>query len=94
MGLDASDLTRIVGGGILDSGMGKRIKNEMERYSQFTPILCLILTDAKERTFGAQRMCYLSRMDGWFDLHDSGKTEPLARKLIPKLGTDAFFELF
>jgi hypothetical protein len=66
----------------------------MERYSQFTPVLRLILRDAKERIFSVQRMCYLGRIDGWLDIHTSGKIEPLARKLIPKLGTDAFFELF
>jgi len=94
VGLDASDLARIVGQAIRDSGMRERIDNEMDRYSQFTPVLRLILRDADERIFSAQRMCYRSWVDGWLDLHDSGKIEPLARRLIPRLGTDAFFELF
>ena len=74
--------------------MRERIDNEMDHYSQFTPILRLILGDADKRIFSAQRMCYRSWVDGWLDLHDSGKIEPLARRLIPRLGTDAFFELF
>ncbi len=94
VGLDASDLTRIVGRGIIEPGMRERIDNEMDHYSQFTPILRLILEDADKRIFSAQRMCYRSWVDGWLDLHDSGKIEPLARNLIPTLGTDAFFELF
>ena len=94
VGLDASDLIRIVGKSALDPGMRERIDNEMERHSQFTPILGLILDDAGERIFNAQRMCYRSWVDGWLDLRDSGKIEPLARRLIPTLGTDAFFELF
>jgi len=94
VGLDASDLTRIVGIGIFDPGMRERIDTEMERYSQFTPILRLIIRDTDARIFSAQRMCYRSWVDGWLDLHDSGKIAPLARRLIPTLGTDAFFELF
>jgi hypothetical protein len=94
VGLDANDLIRIVGSDALDPGVRERIDNEMERHSQFTPILRLILDDAGERIFSAQRMCYRSWVDGWLDLHDSEKIEPLARRLIPTLGTDAFFELF
>ena len=94
VGLDANDLIRIVGSDALDLGMRERIDNEMERHRQFTPILRLILDDAGERIFNAQRMCYRSGVDGWLDLHDSGKIEPLARRLIPALGTDAFFVLF
>ena len=94
VGLDASDLTRIAGIGILDPEMRERIDNEMDRYSQFTPVLRLIIRDTDARIFSAQRMCHRSWVDGWLDLRDSGKIEPLARRLIPTLGTDAFFELF
>jgi hypothetical protein len=94
VGLDANDLIRIVGSDALDPGMRERIDNEMERYSQFTPVLRLILGDADERIFSVQRMCYRSWVDGWLDLHESGNIESLARRLIPCLGTDAFFELF
>ncbi len=79
--------------GRLDTGIRERVQNEMDRYGQFTPVLCLILTDAEARTFSAQRMCYRSSVDGWLDLHDTGTAAQLARRLIPTLGTDAFFEL-
>lgn len=94
VGLDTSDLTRIVGQAILDPGMRERIDTEMDRYSQFTPVLRLVIRDTDARIFSAQRMCYRSWVDGWLELHDSGEIEPLARRLIPTLGTDAFFELF
>jgi hypothetical protein len=94
VGPDADDLTRILGRDGLDPGTRERIEKQMERYSQFTPVLRFILADAKARTFGAQRMCYLSRVDGWLDLHHPEKLGSLARDLIPKLGTEAFFELF
>ena len=33
-------------------------------------------------------------MDDWIDIEYSKSIEELANKLIPTLGTDAFFELF
>lgn len=94
VGSGVDDLIRIAGSGALDLGMRERIDTEMERFSQFTPILHLIIRDTDTRIFSAQRMCYRSWVDGWLDLHDSGKIEPLARKLMRTLGTDAFLELF
>ncbi len=78
----------------LDTEIRERVQNEMERYSQFTPILRFILADAEKRIFRVMRMCYRSSLYGWLDLHDTGTAAQLARRLIPTLGTDAFFELF
>jgi hypothetical protein len=73
--------------------LDERIRAERERYSQFTPVLRLILTDAETRTFGAQRMCYLGSIDDWIDLGYSGTAAQLAQRLIPTWGSDAFFDL-
>jgi len=35
----------------------------------------------------------MSDIDDWIDIGESGKLEKLAHQLIPKLGTDDFFEL-
>jgi hypothetical protein len=75
-------------------GMRERVQNEMDRYSQFTPILRFILADAEKRIFRVERMCYRSMLYGWLDIHDSGTAAQLARRLIPTLGSDAFFELY
>lgn len=77
VGPDASDLTRILGRDSLDPGMRERIENEIERDSQFTPVLRFVLSDKKERTFGVQRMCYRSSIDGWLDIsEDIANTSP------------------
>lgn len=83
------------GGGWLDPGLVGRIQAEEERYGQFTAILrfTLRVADAEKRTFGVQRMCYLGSVDDWIDLMIAGPLERLARELIPKLGTDQFFDL-
>jgi len=39
-------------------------------------------------------MCYLGSIDDWIDIHVMGLVDELVRDLIPKLGTDQFFELY
>jgi hypothetical protein len=95
VGPDAEDLMAALSReGLLNSGLAGRIQAEQERYSQFTPVLRFVLIEAKQRTFGVQRMCYLGSIDDWIDIGATGSAEELARKLIPKLGTDQFFELY
>jgi hypothetical protein len=95
VGPDAEDLIAALSWeGLVNPGLAGRIQAEQERYSQFTPVLRFILIDAKQRAFGVQRMCYLGSVDDWIDIGATGSAEELAHKLIPKLGTDRFFELY
>lgn len=75
-------------------GSVDRIRATMERRAQFTPVLRFILTDAERRIFHVERMCTLGSIDDWIEVGPIGPVDRLARQLIPKLGTDAFFELF
>jgi hypothetical protein len=77
----------------VSSDLKQRLRNDMERYSRFTPILRFILTDVEARNFRAERWCFRGRIDDWIFV-DSGKLADLAETLIPTLGTDAFFELY
>ena len=72
------------------------IRADRERYGQYTAEMRLILTDEERRLFRAERMCYRSSVDGWLPLRNIGTAsiEQLARRLVPTLGTDAFFELY
>ena len=72
------------------------IRADRERYGQYTAEMRFILTDAERRLFRAERMCYRSSVDGWLPLRNIGTAsiEQLARRLVPTLGTDAFFELY
>lgn len=64
-----------------------------ENLGQFSPVLRFILADPQQRTFRVERMTY-SGMGGWRRLYSySGDIKELAPKLIPRLGTDRFFEL-
>ncbi|MBU0491435.1 MAG: hypothetical protein KKA73_20490 [Chloroflexi bacterium] len=95
VGPEAEDLIKALGlyePGLPDN-LADRIRAERERYAQWTPVLRFILADATRRTFGAQRMHYGGQTE-WFDLSAFGPVDQLARRLIPTLGTDRFFELY
>lgn len=72
----------------------ERLQEELDRYTQFTPVMRFILDDQETREYHAERWCYIGSIDDWIYAGHSGKIEKLAKKLIPKLGTDAFFEIY
>ena len=53
-----------------------------------------ILDDAEERILFPQRWCFLGSIDTWINAGTSGKIDYLVKKLIPKLGTDDFYEIY
>jgi hypothetical protein len=79
---------------ISDANMAKRLQEEERVYGQFTPVMRFILTDEQKRRFRAQRMCYRGSIDDWIDIAFDETIAKIVSRLIPKLGTDGFFELF
>ncbi len=70
------------------------LQETLDRRARFVPVLRFTLRDEAKRTFYAERWCYLGSIDDWIDVGSAGPLRRLARKLIPKLGTDAFFEIY
>lgn len=79
--------------GLLVPGRAERVRELLEDRAQFTPVLRFILVDAERRTFRTERWCYLGSIDDWIDVGPMGPLGRLARQWIPKLGTDALFEV-
>ena len=71
-----------------------RLREQLDKMARFSPILRFVLIDPEERKFTAERWSYMGDIDDWIDIGESGNLDNLARQLIPKLGTDDFFELF
>jgi hypothetical protein len=71
-----------------------RLQEQLDKLARFSPIMRFILVDQGERKFTAERWRYMGDIDDWIDSGESEKLEKLARRLIPKLGTDDFIELF
>jgi hypothetical protein len=57
-------------------------------------VLRFTLSDEERRTFYAERWCYLGSIDDWIHAGPSGPVHLLAQLMVPKLGTDAFFDLY
>lgn len=72
----------------------RRLEEEDQFYTQFTPIMRFILSDIKKRLFRAQRMSFFGDVEDWIDIEYDKTIEELSDKLIPALGTDEFFELY
>ena len=79
--------------GLLPKAKEADLQAVLERRAQFTPVLRFILEDEEMRVYRAERWCYSGSIDGWLFI-TTGPVEQLARRMIPTLGTDAFFELF
>ena len=78
----------------MTSELEDRIRAEREQYDQFTPVLRIILADKETRSFRTMRMCYLGSIDDWIDIAPYRSIKKVAAKVIPRLGTDAFFDLY
>jgi hypothetical protein len=72
----------------------KRLQEQLDKMARFNPILRFTLINPEERKYKTERWSYLSNVEGWIDIGESGSIDKLTRRLIPKLGTDDFFELF
>lgn len=72
----------------------KRIQEQLDKMACFNPILRFTLVDPDGRQFTAERWSFFGGIDDWFDTGESGRIDNLAHKLIPKLGSNDFFEMF
>ena len=70
------------------------LRADMDRRARFTPVMRFILLDPEQRTFRTERMCYLGSINDWIDVFKTGPIERLAQQVLPRLGTDEFFELY
>lgn len=72
-------------------GFGKSLVGR----SQFEPGFKFTLVNKEQRLFAISRYCYRSSMEGWLELHNRPVSlEPLAKRYLPHLGDESFFELY
>jgi hypothetical protein len=68
-------------------------KDWIGRNATYLPMLRFTLVDESERLFGIQRWCFRGSINGWFHLAGGQPLETLARKYLPHLNRESFFEL-
>jgi hypothetical protein len=93
-GPDAGDLlSELKRAGFPILGKEADLRAVLEPRARFEPVLRFILQDEEQRLYRAERRRYSGSGDNWIFL-TTGPVEQLARRMIPTLGTDKFFELF
>jgi hypothetical protein len=96
LGPDAEELVGIFGrfSPFSPEDLRAGIQERLDRSAQFIPIIRFILVEQGKREFIAERWCFRGSIDDWIYAGHSGKINVLARKVIPALGTDDFYELY
>jgi hypothetical protein len=74
-------------------GTVNQLVARLERHQKFSVVLRFTLIDSEQRTFAAERMCYLGSIDDFINI-GYGPLEPMASDRIATLGTEEFFEWF
>ena len=69
------------------------LRELFDQGARYTPVLRFTLSSEETRAFFAERWCYLGSIDDWIQISAAASLRQLAQRLIPRLGTDAFFEV-
>ena len=94
IGTDTEELVSLFGSvGLLPRQALQRLSEGSEQRARYTPVLRFTLVDKGRRMFQAQRMCFGDDRDEWIPIASPAPISRLARDLMPKVGTDDFFEL-
>lgn len=78
--------------GIPTGAIGK-LRDKMARQAQYQKMLRFELLDSDERSYIAQRWCFLGSIDDWLFLEGPAPLEQLVEQFAPHLGKESFFEL-
>ena len=89
---DLMPMLRMVGGA--SAGQIEALQEHLDQGAHFTPVMRFTLLDEEKRTFYTERWCYLGSIDDWIHIGSDGPVHLLAQRFVPKLGSDALFEVF
>jgi hypothetical protein len=63
------------------------------KHATYLPMLRFTLVDEKKRLFAVERWCFRGSIDDWFFLAGPQPLETQAKKYLPHLNRESFFEL-
>jgi len=72
--------------------MADKLREVLDAHVRFTPVLRFVLMDEEQRTYYAERISYST--DNWVGIGSMSQVGRLAKEWIPRLGSDALFEVF
>lgn len=68
-------------------------KDWITQHSNYMPMFRFTLMDEGERLFTVERWCFRGSIDGWISLYDRGTLGEMAKKYLPHLKGESFFDL-
>jgi hypothetical protein len=71
----------------------ERHRDYVARNSRYCAMFRFSLKDSHERLFRLERWCFRGGIDGWIHLDSGHPLEQLARKYLPHLNKESFFDL-
>jgi len=77
----------------IPSGRVDAVREVLEEGARFSPEMRFVLLDQEDRTFGAERWCYLGSIDDWIEVGPPGPLRVLAKRFIPLLGTHELYDI-
>lgn len=66
----------------------------LQKTVTYSPIMRFTLEDEDARAFVAQRYCFRGSIDDWIYIGGPDPLTVVAKKLMPRLGQESFFELY
>jgi hypothetical protein len=78
--------------GLCNSGMRDKIETQMAQGAHFSPVVRFTLVDTQTRMFHRDRMGYTGK-GGWRYLYPDDRIEEQAERIIPRLGTESYFDI-
>ncbi|MFZ5880567.1 MAG: hypothetical protein ACOY0R_14465 [Chloroflexota bacterium] len=95
IGVGMDSLRSLLGlAGLNMEGAEEGLQAALDRHTQFTPVMRFVLDDQETRAYHADCWRHGGGIDDWVYAGHSGNIKSLAAKLIPTLGTDAFYGLY
>ena len=79
--------------GLFNSGMREQIEAQLAQGARFSPVVRFTLIDTQTRMYRLDRMGYTG-MGGWRYLFPDDRIEEQLERIIPRLGTESFFDIY
>jgi len=79
--------------GLFNSDMRDKIETQLAQGAHYSLVVRFTLVDTQTRMFRLARMGYTG-MGGWRYLYPDDRIEQQAERIIPRLGTESYFDIY
>ncbi|HZL38025.1 MAG TPA: hypothetical protein VFC78_22105 [Tepidisphaeraceae bacterium] len=77
----------------MTADQARSMRSFMLSHATYSKMMRFVLMDDDIRSFGVERWCFLGAIDDWYFLDSAETLAELAKRYVPHLGKESFFEL-